>query len=254
MLKKIIFVISIIFVTYSGNNLQRELEQCRSQSSHSADIGIATMNIPQETINKCFNRIKPELARINVDIDNDNLLKKWISFLSGTMDKNMCPTNIRLSELINSSDTYLENTHNYIQVMFPNIKQSSYSNANLYLDNAVFNSRVTFKDVFKVILNDHIFGQLITENTRYAFYRMMKFYGLEIKDKTLITKNTRVSKWNNGNHNQLRVTRILNWLMLCNLQEEFSMLMVALEKYGDIYSYNRFWSQIKYSTSLLISN
>lgn len=250
MLKKIIFAISIIFITHSGNDLEKELERCRSQFSHSVDIGIGTMNVPQETINTCFNRIEPKLARVNVDIDNDLLLKKWISFLSGTVDKSMCPTNITLSELINSSDTYLENTHNYIQIMFPNVRQSSYSNTSLYLDNAVSNSTVTFKEVFKVILNDYTFRKLITENARYAFYRMMKFYGFEIKDRTLITTKAKISKWNNGNHNQLRVTRILNWLMLCNLQEEFSMLMVALEKYGDRYSYNKFWRHVGSSLSL----
>src|SRR5271170_7374387 len=111
------------------------------------------------------------------------------------------------------SDTLLESVHDFIQWMFPLRERSG---ANPYAP----------------VLDDGTISEfrsscVLQANLRLSFARMLKFYGFEVG----YTQGIRVMRapfflerakeWMSpGNHNYLRLTRILKSLFLLGLEEE----------------------------------
>ena len=118
----------------------------------------------------------------------------------------------------------LEYVHDYIQWMFPNQVPSRFNPDAPLLDD----------DQIRAFHGD---DQLQAELTR-SFNRMMDFYGFEVVDKngqTCIrpakTWNERKRVWlNPGNHNFLRITRILTCLRLLGADGQAQAFMDALTR------------------------
>ncbi len=114
----------------------------------------------------------------------------------------------------------LEQTHNYIQYLFP-LKEISNSNTNAYLayssDILAFRSNPMLKTRMLKSLNV-----------------MLNFYGLKYEKKTIIKSslfNSRKIVWlTPNNHNYLRLTRIITSLGLFGLKHYGDMLFDLLYK------------------------
>ena len=129
-----------------------------------------------------------------------------------------------LSEIRAWGDNRLESVHDYIQWMFPNQIPSRFNPDAPLLDD-------------EQIRAFHGDKQLRAELIK-SFERMMSFYGFEMTEEDgqprvspAKTWNERKRVWlNPGNHNFLRITRILTCLRLLGAVEQAQAFLVALAR------------------------
>lgn len=106
---------------------------------------------------------------------------------------------------------YLECNHSYIQWWFPLNEKSNHNHKAPIL---------TEKDICEIQKNE-----MIKESIIYSFDVMLNFYGLERKYETTQVRRKNNYKFikrrwiRNGNHNFLRITRILKCLKICGLED-----------------------------------
>jgi hypothetical protein len=123
-----------------------------------------------------------------------------------------------LDEILGWDDARLEMVHDYIQWLFPLPERSG---ANPF-------APVLDKETIAVIRgSEEMQGRL-----RAAFERMIAFYGFVVEGDTL-TEGPRFRKasrnWlHEGNHNHLRLTRMLRSLRVLGLEREATLLWEAL--------------------------
>jgi hypothetical protein len=127
-----------------------------------------------------------------------------------------------LSEIHRWSDEELERTHDYIQWLFPLSERSA------------FNMHAPILDA-KVIQEFRARPEL-RENLRASFVRMLAFLGFRLlTDEPLRVVpaadfGEQAQNWlTPGNHNHLRITRILKSLRILGLEEEATALFRCLE-------------------------
>lgn len=134
-----------------------------------------------------------------------------------------------LSDILSSSNEFLEKTHDYIQWLFPN-KEISFFNpdAPLLTEEIIkeFKTRSELQVAIKRSLN-----------------RMIAFYHMDAAHPWWVTKN---------NHNYLRITRILHTLRAFDMDHElidfFGRLLVIFDNNRDIISDTTFdyWTDAFY--------
>ncbi len=130
-------------------------------------------------------------------------------------------------QILSMSNLKLETTHNYIQWLFPIDTPSKYA-ASVILTEEMAEQ---FKEDKRII-----------DNLRRAYVRMMKFYGFGRDDRGQLVPV--VSQWkmritwlNRGNHNFLRLTRMLKSLHLFRLSDLESELFSALKVLAEDYDF-----------------
>lgn len=132
---------------------------------------------------------------------------------TGTDDKGRT-----LNDIFDFSDKELESVHDYIQWLFPTFEISAY-----YPEAPIFTA-----DSVMVFVK----SGLIMDNARYAFDRIMQFYGMAYLDATNKQAVVRYDFSNNwvtrDNHNFLRLTRILKFLNIVSMNDEADALFAAL--------------------------
>ena len=118
-----------------------------------------------------------------------------------------------LSEIQLWTDDQLEVVHDYIQWLFPLAERSGFNVAAPVLNREVI-------EAFRTRLD-------LQRNLRASFLRMIGFYGLEVCPAEPITVTrglsfpVRSAGWlTPGNHNHLRITRILGCLSVLGLDAE----------------------------------
>jgi len=133
-----------------------------------------------------------------------------LGFYSGVEPDHRCRY---LHEIQKWPDDQLESVHDYIQWLFPLPERSGFN-------------------VSAPVLNPESIQEFrirpdLRENLRASFLRMMKFYGFEARANEQVTivrmSNfaTKATKWLTlGNHNHLRITRILKCLNVLGLEPE----------------------------------
>lgn len=137
-----------------------------------------------------------------------------------------------LEYILNQSDSWLEQKHDYIQWLFPTEQQSR------------FNPKapvISQKSADKLIqkYGDSIKGKIIK-----SFFRMAKFYGFRVfyvvGSSVVVEPNDILEKgWlTKRNHNFPRLTRIMESLRLFGLHNHYKALKECLlgiaEKYPDV--------------------
>ena len=144
-----------------------------------------------------------------------------------------------LHEILEWTDLRLESVHNYIQWLFPLPEASPVNPSAPLLDAAAireFHERCE-----------------LGEAMRASFLRMLRFYGFEWREGAVVRaanfdERSREWLWP-GNHNHLRITRILRCVRLVGLEAEAAAFFEAL---GGVYAENRgaispetlrFWSR-----------
>ena len=144
-----------------------------------------------------------------------------VSFYSGLSTDNLGRS---LEEIQDWGYDRLEGVHNYVQWLFPLSERSNFNPDAPILD---ADQIVAFRS------SDELKARLIK-----SFKVMLRFYGLCVEDKggTIeITKSDeyaqRKGTWlTPGNHNYLRITRILTSLRLLGLREYAEVFLALLER------------------------
>ena len=132
-----------------------------------------------------------------------------------------------LHEIQQWTDRQLEAVHDYIQWLFPLPEPSGFNLAAPVLD------RESIQEFRK--------RPDLQEKLRVSFLRMMDFYGLDVRSGEQVTVNrtsnfaAKATVWlSPGNHNHLRITRILRCLSLLGLEAEANAFFDCLsESYED---------------------
>lgn len=123
-----------------------------------------------------------------------------------------------LADILAWDDERLEAVHDYIQWLFPLPEASAFNRDAPLLDAETMEA-----------FREHA---PLRENLRAAFQRMLAFYGFESADglRRAIHFEKRARVWlHYGNHNHLRITRILKSLRLLGLQDEAGLFLRELE-------------------------
>jgi len=124
-----------------------------------------------------------------------------------------------LEEIQDWPDDSLESVHDFIQWMFPLVERSVANPDAPTLDPAAISKFRSDSE--------------LQQNLFHSFIRMLRFYGLEMKTGHQINvnpnKKARVMEWMRpGNHNYLRITRILKSLSLLGLEKDARALFDCL--------------------------
>jgi len=121
-----------------------------------------------------------------------------------------------LSQIVQKSDRWLEETHDYIQWLFPLYARSQFNpNAPLLTDEV----RAAFTDPANPD------RAVLQQNFGSAIYRMLVFYGYSFSPGLTDASPTgewrdKANNWlTDGNHNFMRMTRMLRSMMLLGRQE-----------------------------------
>lgn len=144
-----------------------------------------------------------------------------------------------LLQIQNMNFNKKESCHNYIQWLFPTDQASK------------FNHRAPQFDMEQF----EIFSQnaTIKENVKLSFLKMLEFYGLEYQENTMIVQkrsnfDDRAKNWlTKGNHNLLRISRILRSLNLFGLittAQALQQFLMSLQPHPAITKNNMdFWTK-----------
>jgi opioid growth factor receptor-like protein len=149
-----------------------------------------------------------------------------IGFYSGTEPDNR---GRYLHEIQQWPDEQLETVHDYIQWLFPLPERSAFNVAAPILNRESIQEFRTRPD--------------LQDKLRSSFLRMMTFYGFEVRSggHMTVTRSptfaARATTWlSKGNHNHLRITRILRCLTVLGLESEAKAFFGSL---SDIYEQNK---------------
>jgi hypothetical protein len=113
---------------------------------------------------------------------------------------------LKFDDILKYDDYQLEDKHNYIQYLFPLPIKSQYNP-----DAPV---------ISQIFINEALNNEIIRKNIIKAFLRMMKFYGFNYISRpfSLVDRGEEKQWLTNNNHNYLRITRILKFLMLVKME------------------------------------
>lgn len=140
-----------------------------------------------------------------------------IDFYTNTQTDNY---NRFLNEILNFDKVQLENTHNYIQWLFPNYQRSQF-----YPESPILKTN---------IINAFVNNNQCKENLLKAFNLMLNFYGFVKKgNKIILAEDFELKKsiWLTvGNHNFLRLTRILKSMNSLGFKNEATELQKLLKE------------------------
>src|SRR5208282_2307725 len=130
-----------------------------------------------------------------------------------------------LKEMLQWPDSRLEEVHDYIQWMFPLAERSGFN---------IHAPLLTVSEIGQFRSNPEL-----RQNLKASFVRILGFYGLilsgthPLKVKPALHFEEASVNWiSHGNHNHLRITRILKSLLTLGLEEEALAFCECLE---DIY-------------------
>lgn len=126
-------------------------------------------------------------------------------YISFYQNKTKNPDGLFLNDILNYTDKQLEDKHNFIQYLFPLESKSKY------------NPKAPIIDQKFILEAQH--NPEIKKNIVRSFGRMMDFYGFHTKTKPLHLEDREEKKqWlTKGNHNFLRLTRIIDFLFLVKM-------------------------------------
>ena len=112
---------------------------------------------------------------------------------------------LKYDDILSYDNKKLEDKHNYIQYLFPLPVRSRY------------NSNAPIID--QIFINEAINNLEIRKNIIKSFLRMLTFYGFNytVKPFNIIDKEEDKQWLSKHNHNYLRITRILKFLMLVKM-------------------------------------
>ena len=182
-------------------------------------------------------------------LDNDVMHAKWkenIAWCQDTMtQENPVALYLRerdykgrtLLDIILMDDAGMERKHDYIQVLFPTTQRSR----------AVPNAPVLSLEMVNDILRNkpHVLMR-IQEGLYLSFSRMLRFYGLAIEGGStpmpFVMETSHVSRWRTpGDHNALRISRIITCLRLFDLNPLANAFKLYLQQSLPTHPSQQYW-------------
>lgn len=145
---------------------------------------------------------------------NSHIILFYLNQMSKTGKKN----GYLFDDILQWNDEQLEQVHDYIQYLFPLKEKSQYNkNAPLLTD---------------IDINQFKNNPLLRKNVRKALHKMLSFYGI----KKIVNTTKFNYQWNGkkiqwlslNNHNYLRLTRIMKFLIIIKMEYESIQLFIAL--------------------------
>lgn len=135
------------------------------------------------------------------------------------------------------NDQQMEKEHNYIQLLFPNKAHSNFNTT----------APLLTPEIIREIRRD---PKLKNEVER-SLNQIMAFWGIQRKGhefQIIPDQTDRHNKWcrDNGDHNHLRVSRVLNFLIDCGYEEDATNLEKTLQAYRIKQGVepNPFWQEV----------
>lgn len=123
-----------------------------------------------------------------------------------------------LVDILEQDNDWLEDTHDYIQWLFPNTDRSLVTP-----DAPTITSEV--ESEFKN-------NEILRRQLKLSFHRILEFYGLEVSNKTIVKSSNwearKLDWFIHDTHNNLRITRILKCLCSLGLTDEAQSFYKAL--------------------------
>lgn len=165
------------------------------------------------------------------DIKCGDKNENWIKFLSGEEIQDKSFKFRSCEEFRKASDGDLEKHHDYIQVVFPNLEKSRYANQDLYLNKNL--------KKWKELMQNLEIRLKIQKNLKLNLIRILKFFGFEVtlgedsEITKLVAKNDGVV-FNPGDHNSLRLTRVLKCLKIFGLDDEYNLIINSINSNEEI--------------------
>lgn len=143
-------------------------------------------------------------------------------------------------QILEFSDERLEECHNYIQWLFPLAERSNFN------QNAPVLGEIEIQNMRN--------NNRVIENMKRAFNRMLRFYGLRyVENENRIERaddwGARSPVWlTRGNHNFLRITRILTCLRSMGLEQEMrafyaQLHIIAQEENSPVGNSLNYWTR-----------
>lgn len=134
---------------------------------------------------------------------------------------------VALEDIWSYSDVQLERKHNYVQWLFPTDDKSSFN----------WSSPVLSREDVEMLRND----EAAMRNFRKSLEIMMKFYGFELSDNSVVFADdfeTKAKNWiTPNNHNYKCISRILRFLTIfefCDIKKSFVEILDGVyEKFGE---------------------
>ena len=161
----------------------------------------------------------------------DKKEQTWIKFLMGEQidDKNFLFKSC--NEFRSASDNDLEGCHDFIQAVFPNLEKSGYANQDLYLNKNL--------KKWQDLMQDLEIRLKIQKNLKLNLIRILTFFGFEVTlgDSSEIIKLTAKTDgvaFKPGNHNGLRLTRVLICLKIFGLNREYQLIIDSINSNKEI--------------------
>lgn len=168
------------------------------------------------------------------DLDSKNFDKReqnWIKFLSGEKIEDKSFLFKSCEEFRSADNNSLENNHDFIQVVFPSLEKSGYANQDLYLNKNL--------KKWQDLMQDLGLRLKIQKNLKLNLNCILTFFGFEVtlgKDSEIIKLNANTDGvvFKPGDHNSLRLTRVLKSLKIFGLDREHQLIIDSINSNKDI--------------------
>ena len=176
----------------------------------------------------------------------DTEFTNWVKLLCGKPAQGFVYSSTK--QFRDDNDGHLEGHHDYIQLMFPNDRPSSFQHSNLCIQKC-------YNEWDDVLKNNPNILPIIQNELRLNLIRILKFWKLDtkftIKDgKVDISQiqffDAKSSPLNiSGDHNNLRATRVLYALRLFGLNKEHKLFLDELNREFPTHSSTKYWNDTK---------
>ena len=155
----------------------------------------------------------------------DKKEQTWIKFLMGEQINDESFRFNSCNKFRSASNNDLEENHDFIQAVFPNLEESKFANKDLYLNKSL--------KKWQDLMQDLEIRLKIQENLRLNLIRILTFFGFEVTlgDSSKIIKLKAKADgvaFEPDNHNGLRLTRVLICLKIFGLNREHQLIIDSI--------------------------
>ena len=161
----------------------------------------------------------------------DKKEQTWIKFLMGEKIDDKSFRFKSCEEFRDASSNDLEDYHDFIQVVFPNLEKSGYDNKDLYLNKNL--------KKWQDLMQDLGIRLKIQKNLKLNLVRILTFFGFKVtlgysSEIVELKAETNGVAFKPGNHNCLRLTRVLICLKIFGLDREHKLIIDSINSNKEI--------------------
>ena len=161
----------------------------------------------------------------------DKKEQTWIKFLMGEQIDDKSFRFNSCNEFRTASNNDLEKYHDFIQAVFPNLEKSEYDNKDLYLNKNL--------KKWQDLMQDLDIRLKIQKNLKLNLIRILTFFGFKVSLKGSfeideLEADAGGVAFRPGNHNGLRLTRVLICLKIFGLDRAHQLIIDSINSNKEI--------------------